>query len=200
VLCFLRPNKAMQGGTRPRIQWGESHPLRHSFILGEIRRADLIAYCSYLFDAGKASVTALNKLMRVTTWLKQNTAVTITRLSRAEDWPTKPDTEPRPYSVAEQSEMIDAAYGPKQKLLLRLFLGSGMREQEIAHSELSDIKGNYIQVQAKPRWGWSPKTDAGTRRIPLGDALRFQNALFLLRRIKFSCEFQVMPKHRANLA
>ena len=62
----------------------------------EIRRTDLIAYRNYLLDAGKASVTALNKLMRVTTWLKKNTVVTITGLLRAEDWPAKPDTEPRP--------------------------------------------------------------------------------------------------------
>jgi integrase len=137
----------------------------------EIRRTDLIAYRNHLLDAGKASVTALNKLMRVTTWLKKNTVVAVTGLLRAEDWPAKPDTEPRPYSEAEQSAMMDAAHGPNERLLLRLLLGSGMREQEIAHAELSDTKDNYIQVQAKPQWGWSPKTDAGTRKIPLGDAL-----------------------------
>ena len=58
-----------------------------------------------------------------------------------------------------------------ERLLLRFFLGTGMREQEIAHAEISDIKDSYIQVQAKPQYGWSPKTDAGTRKIPLGDAL-----------------------------
>ena len=137
----------------------------------EIRRADLIAYRNHLLDAGKASVTALNKLMRVTTWLKKNTVVATTGLLKAEDWPAKPDTEPRPYSDGELRAMMDAATSHEERLLLRFFLGSGMREQEIAHAELSDIKDNYIQVQAKPQWGWSPKTDAGTRKIPLGDAL-----------------------------
>jgi integrase len=64
-----------------------------------------------------------------------------------------------------------AAATPDERLLLRFFLGTGMREQEVAHAELSDIKHSYIQVQAKPQYGWSPKTDAGTRNVPLGDAL-----------------------------
>ena len=59
----------------------------------------------------------------------------------------------------------------EERLLLRFLLGTGMREQEVAHAELSDIKDSYIQVQAKPQCGWGPKTDAGTRKIPLGDTL-----------------------------
>ncbi len=136
----------------------------------EIKRTDLIAYRNHLLDAGKAQVTALNKLMSVATWLKKNTVVTITGLLKAEDWPKKPDTEPRPYSDAEQDAMMEAA-NPEERLLLRFFLGTGMREQEVAHAEVSDIKDNYIQVQAKQQWGWSPKTDAGSRKIPLGDGL-----------------------------
>jgi integrase len=137
----------------------------------QITRTDLIAFRNHLLDAGKAPVTALNKLMSVTTWLKKNTVVSITGLLKAEDWPKKSDTEPRPYSDAEQKAMIEAAASYEERLLLRFFLGTGMREQEVAHAELSDIKDSYIQVQAKPQWDWSPKTDAGTRKIPLGDTL-----------------------------
>src|ERR1700693_411903 len=109
----------------------------------EIRRADLIAYRNHLLDAGKAPVTAINKLMSVTTWLKKNPVVAITGLLKAEDWPKKPDTEPSPYSDAEQEAMMEAA-SYEGRLLLRFFLGTGMREQEIAHAELSDIKDSYI--------------------------------------------------------
>lgn len=136
----------------------------------QITRTDLINYRNHLLDAGKAQVTALNKLMSVTTWLKKNTVVSITGLLKAEDWPKKPDTEPRPYTDAELTAMMDAATS-EERLLLRIFLGTGMREQEVAHAEREDIKDSYIQVQAKPKYNWSPKTDAGTRKIPLGDAL-----------------------------
>ena len=136
----------------------------------QIIRTDLIAFRNHLLDSGKAQVTALNKLMSVTTWLKKNTVVAITGLLKAEDWPKRPLTEPRPYTDEELEAMMEVA-SYDERLLLRLFLGTGMREQEVAHAELSDIKDSYIQVQAKPQWGWSPKTDAGTRKIPLGDGL-----------------------------
>ena len=58
----------------------------------QITRTDLIAYRNHLLDAGKAQVTALNKLMSVTTWLKKNTVVSITGLLKPEDWPKKADT------------------------------------------------------------------------------------------------------------
>jgi hypothetical protein len=58
----------------------------------EIRRADLVAYRNHLLDAGKAPVTAINKLMSVTTWLKKNPVVAVTGLLKAEDWPKKPDS------------------------------------------------------------------------------------------------------------
>ena len=123
-----------------------------------------------MLDKRQAEVAALNKLMSVSTWLKKNPVVSITGLLKAEDWPKKPDTEPRPYTDEELKAMMEAA-SPDDRLLLRFFLGTGMREQEVAHAELSDIKDSYIQVQPKPQYGWSPKTDAGTRKIPLGDAL-----------------------------
>jgi site-specific recombinase XerD len=63
----------------------------------QITRADLITYRNHLLDAGKAEVTALNKLMTISTWLKKNTGVSITGLLRAEDWPKKKETEPNPW-------------------------------------------------------------------------------------------------------
>jgi integrase len=109
--------------------------------------------------------------MTVCTWLKKNTVVSITGLLRAEDWLEKKDTEPNPYTEGELKKLFAAA--GEHRLLLRVFLGTGMREQEVAHAEYEDInfaKG-FIQVQEKPQWGWKPKIDAGTRKIPLGDSL-----------------------------
>jgi len=110
--------------------------------------------------------------MSVCTWLKKNTVVPVVGLLRAEDWPEKRDTEPRPYTENELSKIFSAAR-PEEHLLLRFFLATGMREQEVAHAEYEDInyEKKFIHVQPKPEWGWTPKTEAGTRKIPLGDAL-----------------------------
>jgi hypothetical protein len=96
----------------------------------QISRTNLMAYRNHILDAGQAQVTALNKLMSVTTWLKKNTVVSVTGLLKAEDWPKQPDTEPRPNTDAEQEAMMAAATY-EERLLLRFFLGTGMREQEV---------------------------------------------------------------------
>lgn len=57
--------------------------------------------------------------------------------------------------------------------MIRFFVGTGCREQEVAHVEWADI--NWIEktlwIHVKPKWNWKPKTRAGTRVIPLSDAL-----------------------------
>ena len=137
----------------------------------QITRKDLIAYKNSLLDEQYAEVTVLNKLMTICIWLKKNTIISVAGLLRAEDWPEKKDTEPDPYTEAELGRMFASA--GEYHLLLRFFLATGMREQEVAHAEYSDInyEKKYIQVQEKPRYNRSPKTDAGTRKIPLGDSL-----------------------------
>lgn len=137
-----------------------------------IKRADLIAFRNHLHDQNYAQVTVLNKLMSVSTFLKHNPILSIAKLLKADDWPDKPETEPNPYTDDEVRRMLMVA-NPVERLLIRFFVGTGMREQEVAHAELSDINftKKFIQVQPKPKWNWKPKTDAGTRKIPLGDGL-----------------------------
>ncbi len=143
---------------------------RNILFIEEINRGTLIAYRNYLLDEGLADVTVLNNLMSVSTWLKKNPVLPVTGLLKAEDWPDKPDTDPNLYSETDLEKMMNVA-GPSERLLLRFFLGTGMREQEVAHAEISDIEGSFICVKPKPLWGWKPKTKAGVRSIPLGDGL-----------------------------
>jgi site-specific recombinase XerD len=141
----------------------------------QITRGDLIAYRNHLIDSGLKSKTVLNKLMIVTTWLKKNPVVSVTGLLKGGymkgggDWPDDPETIPQPYSDAEQKALLDAA--GEHRLMVWFYLATGMRRQEVQHTEVEDIEDNYIKVQAKPKWGWSPKTCAGTRQIPLGKKL-----------------------------
>jgi integrase len=157
----------------------------------QINREDLFRYRNHLTDEGYASVTTLNKVLAVCTWLKKNPVISITGLMKTDDWKhkdlKKPETTPRPYKLKEQKAMLAVAT-PEEHLLIRFFLGTGCREQEVSHAELSDIleiedsdvelaeteegKVSFvIQIQKKTKWDWTPKTDKGTRQIPLGDDL-----------------------------
>jgi integrase len=153
-----------------KIEIGEFVKFCGKVYIEQISRTDLLTYKNYLRDKGKQDVTIYNKLMNISTWLKKNTVVSITGLLRSTDWPQKLDTKPEPYSQKEQEAMMFVCT-PKERLLLRFMLNTGMREQEICHAEIEDVKDDYIEVKAKPRFGWQPKTAAGTREIPIGDAL-----------------------------
>jgi integrase len=68
--------------------------------------------------------------------------------------------------------MMEIAEG-EERLILRTFLGTGMRKDEVQHLEIEDIDTirKCIHVHDKPHLGWGTKTAASIREIPLGDSL-----------------------------
>jgi integrase len=146
----------------------------------ELTRRDLIAYRNHLMDRKKKNKTTINKLRIVSTWLawlNDNEVEVVPvkaklkdkSMKKGGDWPDDPFNPPHPYSKAEKAALLEHA--GEHRLFIWFALATGMRRQEIAHAEIEDIVGKNIKVQAKPKWGWSPKSDAGTRDIPLGDKL-----------------------------
>ena len=122
-LTFLRSTKKRNGrrynerSTKAR----ESNILEFTALIGkpyieQYDRADMLRYKEWMNGQDQATDTIVNKLMTVTTWLKHNQLVSITGLLKSEDWPTKKETEPRPYSEEEVNAMMDVA--GTDKLLL----------------------------------------------------------------------------------
>jgi len=137
----------------------------------QITRADIVRYKDALFAEVRASDTVLNKLMTITVWLKHNQVVPITGLLKSTDWPIQKKTYANPYRKGEIDAMMKVA--GEHKLLLRFFLGTGMRKSEIAHAEKSDLNPESctISVRSKPHWNWETKTMASVREIPISPAL-----------------------------
>ena len=108
----------------------------------------------------------------VVTMLKHNPLKSVTGLLKREDWVEIPDSEPNPYTVEEVKALQEVAT-EDERLLIRFFVGTGMRDMEVAHLEWNDIDwaGKTVRVQEKPKYDWKPKTRAGTRTIPISDSL-----------------------------
>jgi integrase len=72
--------------------------------------------------------------------------------------------------VFEQEDLdkFFAACTPEEWLLFQMFLCTGLREQELTHLYISDIRfeSSVVRVSAKPEYGWAPKKYTG-REIPL---------------------------------
>jgi integrase len=96
------------------------------------------------------------------------------------DWPVVTDNDPEPYEADEVVSLIAKA-DSRMALVIRTFVGTGMRDMELAHLTWEDIdfKHKLIHIQPKPchcrKCGsvgvWKPKAKEGTRNIPLGDGL-----------------------------
>ena len=138
----------------------------------ELNRADLLAFRDRLRAEGLAEWTVQTNLTSVVTMLKRNPLKQITGLLKRQDWPEIEDTQPEPYTVEEVLALQSVA-NEFERLVIRFFVGTGCREQEVAHVEWSDI--NWVEktvwIHAKPKWNWKPKTRARTRVIPLSDSL-----------------------------
>lgn len=138
----------------------------------QIDRTDLIAFRDSLRRDGLAEWTVKTNLTSVATMLKHNPLRRVESILKREDWPVIEDSEPHPYTVDEVKALQSVANG-MERLLIRTFIGTGLREQEVAHMEWQDIDwvGKTVRIAAKSKYNWKPKTRAGCRTVPLPDSL-----------------------------
>jgi len=164
-----RPKKTISGKT---YELGLFTGSCKKSYMDELVSADLLGFRDYLRSEDYAERTVYNYLMTTTTFLKKNGLYRIVGLLEAEDWPEIPRTEPEPYAEEEVRALLAVAT-EFQRLVIRFFVGTGCREQEVAHLQWPDINWvtKTIWIHAKPDYGWKPKTAAGTRKIPLSDSL-----------------------------
>jgi hypothetical protein len=99
--------------------------------MDELASADMLEFRDYLRSEDYAERTVYNYLMTVTTFLKKNGVHRIVGLLEAEDWPEIPRTEPERY-VEEEVQALQAVATEYQRLVIRFFVGTGCREQEMA--------------------------------------------------------------------
>ena len=140
--------------------------------LEDVTRQHLLAFRDWLRREGRAEWTTKTNLTTVVTFLKHNPIRPVVGLLKPQDWPVIADSAPEPYTVEEVLALQSVAT-EQERLLIRVFIGTGMRDMEVATLEWDDIDfgRKTVRVRAKPHFDWKPKTRAGTRTIPISDAL-----------------------------
>jgi integrase len=170
-----------ENNLRPRIikdkqteleRWTDRCPARR---LEDVTRQHLIAFRDWFRKEGYEEWTTKTNLTTVVTFLKHNPIKPVVGLLKPEDWPVIEDTEPEPYTVEEVLALQSVATD-FERLLIRFFIGTGCRDMEVATLEWDDIDfvGKTVRIHKKvlTDFGlWRPKTRAGTRTIPISDAL-----------------------------
>lgn len=131
----------------------------------QVRREDLLAFKTHCKNLEHKEGTIYNNFLNAMVffkWANHPTGI------KAEDWPKKPKSDPKEYSDEKLESMLKVA-DPEERLILKSFLFSAMREGELAHLTYGDIDfhDSLWQVRAKPQWGWKLKTEAAQRDVPV---------------------------------
>jgi integrase len=136
--------------------------------LEDVSREDVLAFKVYLKkhdDIGERS--AFNNFLNVMIFLKwAGHKVNI----KKNDWPPKPERDPDEYTDEEIEAMMKVA-DENDRLLLKAFLNSGMRDGEMAHFTYGDIDVKHSLWKVRPKAGHTLKTKEAQRRIPVGEWL-----------------------------
>lgn len=161
--------KTIKGKKFELYRWMDWCEKKH---VEELGREEMLAFRDKLRAKGLAEWTVESNLMTIVTMLNHNPLKQVTGLLLPKDWPEIPDSDPNPYTV-EEVKAIQKAGTEDDRLLIRFFVGTGMRDMEVAHLEWTDIDwtNKTVRIQAKSKYAWKPKTLAGTRTIPISDSL-----------------------------
>jgi integrase/recombinase XerD len=143
--------------------FAESLPGRIRFI-DEVDAAALKHFQDGMAKQGLAPKTIRNRML-IASFLLKHAAVAV-----KVNWQNAPIVEKQPvraFSDAELRRLFDAC-NPEEHAVFSFFLGTGCREQEVSHAEWSDVDWQHhtFTVQAKPEWGFTPKSHEA-RQIPV---------------------------------
>jgi integrase/recombinase XerD len=134
-------------------------------FLEDIERKDLLKFCAFLRDdKEQAPRSCWNKFANVMSFLKANG---IRGLVGKNDWPRYTEEEPETYEQEELDKLFKAC-DDEERLWYEFFLMTGMREQEVMHTDWSDVNFAHAtaRVSHKPDRGWTPKAYK-EREIPI---------------------------------
>ncbi len=132
----------------------------------QVTREDLLAFKTYCKTIKKqADGTIYNNFLNVMVffkWANHPTGI------KTDDWPKKPKPDPEEYTDEELEAMFRVA-DAEERLILKSFLFSAMREGELAHLTYGDVdfRDSLWRVRVKPQWRWKLKTEAAQREVPV---------------------------------
>lgn len=115
--------------------------------------------------------TCVNKLMRVATWWKKNPLCPHEKsLLPYSEFPDKKETIPDPYSQ-EEFEAMQRVATDEDRILLYMFVTTGMREQEVANAKRENINFELGVIYVVKDGDFKAKNKSARREVPLPEDL-----------------------------
>ncbi len=132
--------------------------------LDEATRADIIKFIGDAFESNLAARTVYSKLVTVLQFFKHYGK---TELIKSSDWPEYVGTI-RPVYTPEEIRALLSAATFEEQVLLKFFLTSGFRKDEVRYATWHDVDFHHslVRVTEKPFWKFKPK-NYEERSVPL---------------------------------
>ena len=141
----------------------------------QVTKQDLQAFDTFLFKRGDEDRTRANRVAHVTTFLRDKEGRRAGPPILGVGITVKYVEAPPEAYTRQELENLFRVSGDEDKMLWRFFLGTGVRESEVAVAEFSDVNPDVksITVTEKPYFGFKPK-DCEKRSVPISDELMAQ--------------------------
>jgi integrase len=158
--------------------------------VSDVKREDLLQFKTYLKKQEFAGRTIYNHFLNVSIFLAWAKHSAEGLGIKKGDWPAKVERDPEAYTEEEIDKMLKAAAGTfrgiakkegekrDDRLLLKAFLNSGLRDGELQHLSYGDIDVKHSLWSVRPKEGHNLKTREhklktieSQRRVPVSEAL-----------------------------
>jgi integrase len=151
--------------------------------VSDVKREDLLQFKTYLKKLEFSGRTIYNHFLNVSIFLVWAKHPAEGLGIKKGDWPVKVERDPEAYTEEEIDKLLKAASGTfrgiakkegekrDDRLLLKAFLNSGLRDGELQHLAYGDIDIKHSLWIVRPKEGHHLKTKDSQRRIPVGEAL-----------------------------
>lgn len=163
-LAEVQARRSVQAAERLRVLFADFRQSCARAYLHSITRRDLILYIGVLRGRGLADRTIFNRASTLLTFLR---SAGIDGLLARRELPRYTERFVDAYNHAEIARLLEAA-DQRLRPTFGFFLGSGCREQEVAHMTWRDVDldQKIVRITAKPNWAWRPK-DCEERCVPI---------------------------------
>jgi integrase len=151
--------------------------------LSDVKREDLLQFKTYLKKKEFKGRTIYNNFLNVCIFLAWAKHPAEGLGIKKGDWPAKEERDPEAYTSEEIDKLLKVASGTfrgmakkdgekrDDRLLLKAFLYSGLRDGELQHLSYGDIDVKHSLWRVRPKEAHNLKTKESQRRVPVDEDL-----------------------------
>jgi integrase len=142
----------------------------HRLHVQDVQREDILAFKTFLRKQKIEGRSLYNHFVNASIFFGWAGRTFISMGIKKNDWAPKPERKPEEYSADQIKAMLNVA-DDDERLLLKAFLNSGLRDGEMMYLSYGDIDLRTSIWRVRPKKGHILKTEESQRDVPVHETL-----------------------------